>query len=110
MFPPTRVARDGDAGAVEVLVVALAGDPLGDAVVLLDGDGVPGLGRQVVLGEDDRRPRADRELADEPVVGVGVAEDPAGAVEVEDDGKRPGDPRADGRSGRVRLRWDRRGR
>lgn len=80
-----RVPGDRDAGGVEVLGGAVGDDPAGDGVVLLDGNGVPGLGRQVVLGEDDGGAGAGGEFADQAVVRVGVAEDPkAGAVEVED--------------------------
>jgi hypothetical protein len=46
-------------------------------------------GGAAVVGEHHRGLRADGELADEPVVGVVVAEDPAGAVEVDDHRQRP---------------------
>ena len=49
-----------------------------------------GLGRAVVLDEHDGGAGADGQLADEPVVGVGVAQHPAAAVHVEDHRQRPG--------------------
>ena len=51
--------------------------------------GVLGFGGAAVVGEHHRGLRANGELADEPVVGVVVAEDPAGAVEVEDHRQGP---------------------
>src|SRR5215216_694583 len=48
-------------------------------------------GGAAVVGEHHRGLRTDGELADEPVVGVVVAEDPAGAVEIDDHRQRPGD-------------------
>jgi hypothetical protein len=52
-----------------------------------------GLGRPVVLDEGDRGPGAHGELANKPVVGAGIAQDPAASVNVEDhrqDGRRVG--------------------
>ena len=68
---------------------ALAHDPLRGGVALLDRDRVVGFRRAVVLDEDDGGAGADGELADEPVVRVGVAEHPAAAVHVEDRRQRP---------------------
>jgi Collagen triple helix repeat (20 copies) len=61
---------------------------LRDRVVLLDRHGVVRLRRARVFGEHDRGAGADGELADEAVVREGVAEDPAGAVDVEDHRQR----------------------
>ena len=72
----------------DTLLSAL-GDPAGHGVALLDGRGVLGFGGVAVVGEHHRGLRTDGELADEPVVGVVVAEDPAGAVEVDDYRQRP---------------------
>lgn len=90
-----HVAADGvadhrDTGGVQALGRALGDDPLGHCVVLLDGDGVAGLGREVVLGEDDSGLCADRQFAHQAVVGVGVAEDPARAMDVDDHRERAG--------------------
>ena len=84
-----RVAGDGDAVGVELVGGALADDPLGGRVPLLDCDGIARFRRAVVLDEDDSGAGADRELADESVVRVGVAEHPAAAVHVEDHRQRP---------------------
>jgi hypothetical protein len=65
---------------------ALADDPAGGRVALLDRDRVARLRRAVVLDEHDRGPGADGELAHEPVMGAGVAEHPAAAVDVQDHG------------------------
>jgi hypothetical protein len=46
------------------------------------------------LGEDDGCVDANREFGHEAVVGVGVAEDPAGAVDVKHDGQVPAAPGA----------------
>src|SRR5512132_1321445 len=70
-------------------LLAVLGDPPGHGVALLDGRGVLGLRGAAVVGDHHRGLRADGELADEPVVGVVVAEDPAGAVEVDDHRQRP---------------------
>ncbi len=83
-----RVSGDGQAGGVEPFAGTLGGDPAGGGVGLLDGDGVSGLRRAVVLHEDQRCVHPDRQLAHEPVVRAGVAEDPATAVHVEDHGQR----------------------
>ena len=85
-----RVAGDGDAVGVELVGGALAHDPLGGRVPLLDRDGIARFGRAVVLDEHDSGAGADGELADESVVRVGVAEHPAAAVHVEDHRQRPG--------------------
>jgi hypothetical protein len=69
---------------------ALADDPLGGGIALLDRHGVVGLGRVGIFDEQQRGPRADGQLADEPVVSAGVAEDPAAAVHVDDDRQRAG--------------------
>ena len=63
-------------------------DPLCGRVVLLDGGRVLRFGGAVVFGEHDCGVGADGELADEPVMGVRVAEYPAGSVDVEDHGQR----------------------
>jgi hypothetical protein len=49
-----------------------------------------GLGREAVLREHSGRSGADRDFADKPVVGPGVAEDPACSVDVQDHRERPG--------------------
>jgi hypothetical protein len=85
-----RVAGDRDAGRVEVLLRAVPGDPGGDGVGFLDRGGVLGLRREAVVREHHGCAGADRELADQPVVGVGVAEHPARAVDVDDDRQRAG--------------------
>ena len=69
---------------IQPLRRALAGDPLGGGVALLDGHRVAGLGRVGVLDEGQGGVGADRQLAYEPVVGAGVAEHPAAAVHVDD--------------------------
>jgi hypothetical protein len=73
-----RVASDDEPARVEALSGAFFADPLRDGVALLDRDRVVGFGREAVLGEDDCGARADRQLAHDPVVGVSVAEHPAG--------------------------------
>ena len=84
-----RVAGDRDAVGVELVGGALAHDPLGGRVPLLDRDGIARFGRAVVFDEHDGGAGADCELADESVVRVGVAEHPAAAVHVEDHWQRP---------------------
>jgi hypothetical protein len=77
-----------------------ARDPLGGRVPLLDRDRIARLGGPVVFDENDRGVGTDCQLADESVVCVGVADNPAAAVHVEDhwqcpDGIRgPDDPHA----------------
>ncbi|GAA2940964.1 hypothetical protein GCM10010518_30120 [Kitasatospora cinereorecta] len=111
-----HVAADGVPGhgqpcRVEPVGRALGGDPAGDRVALLHGHRMASLGGQVVLGEDDGGPGSDGQLPHEAVVGVGVAEHPAGSVDVEHDGQwpvhahRPGDAGPDG-SGRAALDGD----
>ena len=79
-----RVAGDRHPLRVEPVRGALADDPPGGRVALLDRDRVAGLGRAVVLDEHERGAGADGQLAHEPVVRPGVAEHPAAAVHVED--------------------------
>nr|EIF93086.1 AraC family transcriptional regulator [Streptomyces tsukubensis NRRL18488] len=83
-----RLAGDGDAGGVEAMVGAVVPQPLTDGVILLDLRGVPLLGRPVVDREDAGGPGSDGELPEEAVVGLVVAEDPPGTVDVEDHGQR----------------------
>jgi hypothetical protein len=84
-----RVAGHCDAAGVELIGGALAHDPLGGRVALLDSDGIARFGRAVVFDEHHSGAGADRELADESIVGVGVAEHPAAAVHVQDHRQRP---------------------
>ena len=63
----------------------VVGDPRQHRVDLLDRGRVPRLRGEAVVGEHERGAGPVRELADEPVVGVGVAEHPSGAVDVDDD-------------------------
>ena len=84
-----RVAGDCDAVGVKLVGGALAHDPPGGRVSLLDRDGIARFGRAVVFDEHDSGAGADGELADESVVRVGVAEHPAAAVHVEDHRQRP---------------------
>jgi hypothetical protein len=58
-------------------------------VYLLDGSGVLGLGREAVVDEHGGGLSARGEFADEPVVGMDVAEDPAGAMSEQHDGHDP---------------------
>jgi hypothetical protein len=88
MFPPTESPGDGETGRVEPLGIAVLDDPPRDGVALLDRHRIAHFRRAVVFGEDDRGADADRELADEPVVGVRVTEHPARTVDVEDHGQR----------------------
>jgi hypothetical protein len=89
MLPPTESPETAKRGASRVLAGAVLDDPLRDGVVLLDRHRIAHFRRAVVLGEDDDSGAgADRELADEPVVGVRVTEHPARAVDVEDDRQR----------------------
>jgi hypothetical protein len=82
------VPGDRHALRVEPVGGPLAHDPAGGGVALLDRHGVLRFGRAVVLDEGDGRAGSGRQLADEPVVGAGVAEHPAAAVHVEDHGQR----------------------
>jgi hypothetical protein len=79
-----RVAGDRHPLGVESMHRAIADDPTSGCVALLDRDGVPGLGRAVVLHERDRGADPAGQLAHEPVVRAGVPEHPAAAVHVED--------------------------
>ena len=97
-----KARRLGAGGRLfETAARALAGEPLRRRVALLDRDRVPRLGRGGVLDEGDRRTGPDRELAHQPVVRPGVAEDPPAAVHVDDDGQDrrraagPDDPHPD---------------
>jgi hypothetical protein len=83
------VAGNRDTAAIQSTLQPVLGDPPGHGVALLEGRGVLGFGGAAVVREHHRGLRADGELADEPVVGVVVAKDPAGAVEVEDHRQRP---------------------
>ncbi len=83
------VPGHGDPARVEVLLGAVRADPFQDGVDLLDSGGVLGLGRQAVVDEDGGRAGACGEFPDQPVVGVGVAKDPAGAVRKQHDGHDP---------------------
>lgn len=78
------VAGDGQPPAVQGLFRALAGHPLGDRIGLLDGRRILRLGGQHETGENDGGIRADGDEAHQPVVRVGVAEDPARLVDEED--------------------------
>jgi hypothetical protein len=80
-----RVAGDRDPGCVQAVGGAVVGDPRQHGVDFLDRGGVVRLRGEAVVGEHERGAGTVRELADEPVVGVGVAEHPSGAVGVEDD-------------------------
>ncbi len=84
-----RFAGDGDPRGVQAVFRAVFEDPLAHGVVLLDLGGVLRLGGPVVDREDPGRVRADGEFAEEAVVGLVVAEDPAGAVDVEHHRQRP---------------------
>ena len=87
--PADAVAGDRDAAAVQATLQPVLGDPPGHGSAPGWPWGTwPGSG---CSWEHHRGLGADGELADEPVVGVGVAEDPAGAVEVEDHRQRPAD-------------------
>ena len=90
MLPPTESPAIGEAARVEAFGGAFVGDPLRDRVALLERNGVAGFRRAVVFGEDDGGPDADGELADESVVRVRVAHDPATAMDVEEDRQRSG--------------------
>jgi Helix-turn-helix domain len=87
--PTDAVPSDRDAAAVESTLLPVLGDSPGHGVALLEGRGVFGLWGAAVVGEHHRGLCADGELADEPVVGVVVAEDPTGAVEVEEHRQGP---------------------
>ena len=82
------IAGDRDPRGVETLLGAVLGDPAGDRIRLLERGRIAGLRREAVVGEDDGCTGPGRELADQAVVGVAVAEHPAGAVDVHDHGKR----------------------
>ena len=60
------------------------GQPSRDCVALLERYRVLDLRGEAVLGEHGRRPGADRYLADETVMGAGVAEHPPGSMDVQD--------------------------
>jgi hypothetical protein len=62
-----------------------------DGVTLLNGDREPSFGRKAVLWKDDDRVGSCGQLTDELVVGMQVAEDPSGAVQIEDHVRRTGD-------------------
>jgi hypothetical protein len=83
-----RVAGDRDPVRVEPVRGAFADDPAGRRVALLDRDGVPGLGRAVVLHERECGAGPTGQLAHEPVVRAGVPEHPAAAVHVQDHRQR----------------------
>jgi hypothetical protein len=67
------------------VVRALLCDPLEHGVDLLDRGWVARLRREAVVREHQRCLGAGHELADKPVMGVGVAEHPSSAMRVEDD-------------------------
>ena len=79
-----RVAGDRQACVVEPSVSPSLHDPLRRGVGLLDRDRVLGFGGSVVLDEHNCGVRTDGQFADETIVGAGVAEDPAAAVDVQD--------------------------
>jgi hypothetical protein len=58
----------------------VVGDPVEDRVDLLDCGGIASLRGEAAVGEHHRGAGAVGEVADEPVVGVGVAEHPSGAM------------------------------
>ena len=89
MLPPTDSPATAIRSRIQALGCALADDPLRGGIALLDRHRVARLGSVGVLDEQQRRTCADGELADEPVVGGRVAEDPAAAVHVDDDGEVP---------------------
>ncbi|MDT7746167.1 MAG: hypothetical protein QOE59_5245, partial [Actinomycetota bacterium] len=80
-------ARERVTGHGEALRVQTPGDTDGHhpprrRVGLLESGRIAGLRRTVVLGEHDRGLGTDGELADQAVMGPGVAEDPPRAVDV----------------------------
>ena len=81
------VADQREARGVELELGGVCGDPIRGGVAFFDGDGVAGFGGAGVIDEDDRGAGAGGELAEEAVVRVGVVEDPAAAVEIDDRGK-----------------------
>jgi hypothetical protein len=81
-----RVARDSEAIRIESLFRALRDDPARRRLRLLDRDGMAGLRRTVVLDESDRGLGAHGELANEPIMGAGIAEDPASSVHIKHHG------------------------
>jgi hypothetical protein len=70
---------------------AVFDDPRRGGVRLLDLHRVLRFWGTVIMREHDCGLGADREVAHEQVVSLRAAQHPAGAVCVEDDGKRPGD-------------------
>ena len=100
MLPPTESPAIAIRSGSSAVGGALADDPPGDCVALLDRDRVARLGRAVVLHEHDRRAGAAGQLAHEPVVRAGVAEHPAAAVHVQDHRQRAPAP-----AGRTMRTW-----
>src|SRR5262245_58544861 len=59
MLPPTLSPATGEARGVQAVRWAVLCHPLYHGIVLLDGGGILGLGREAVVREDDGGLRAD---------------------------------------------------
>jgi len=85
MLPPTESPATAMRVASRPSAAPFAARPARGRVGLLDRHRVPGLGGTVVLDEGDRGVGTDGQLPHEHVVRPGVAQDPASAVNAEDD-------------------------
>jgi hypothetical protein len=75
------VARDGEACGIDIELSGMLGDVFRHRIVFLDRYRIVSLGRAVVVDKDHGGVSADRDLANQPVMGGGVAHHPADAVE-----------------------------
>ena len=75
------VARDGEACGIDIELSGMLGDVFRHRIVFLDPYRIVSLGRAVVVDKDHGGVSADRDLANQPVMGGGVAHHPADAVE-----------------------------
>ena len=79
------VSGDGEAAGVGAELGRVLRHVLGDGVALLDRGRIAALRGPVVVDENDDGIGADRELADQAIMRLLVAEHPAAAVNVHDD-------------------------
>lgn len=79
------IACDREPGGVDLELLGMLGDIFGRSISLLDGNGIAGFRRALVVDEDDSGIGAVGDLAHQPVMRIRIAQHPAAAMEIEND-------------------------